>query len=44
LLLGHAPLDDAYADGIIRLVIDGIRSRRAPAARASAVAKASPLS
>jgi hypothetical protein len=35
LLLGHAPLDDAYAEGIIRLVIDGIRSRRTPAARPS---------
>src|SRR5665213_2942552 len=34
LLLGHAPLDDAYAEGIIRLVIDGIRARGMPAARA----------
>ncbi len=31
LLLGHAPLDDSYADGIVRIVIDGIRSRQAPA-------------
>ena len=27
LLLGHAPLDDAYADGIVRLVLEGIRGR-----------------
>ncbi len=27
LLLGHAPLDDAYADGIVRIVLDGIRPR-----------------
>jgi AcrR family transcriptional regulator len=27
LLLGHAPLDDAYADGIVRLVLDGVRVR-----------------
>lgn len=25
LLLGHAPLDDAYADSIVRVVLDGIR-------------------
>ena len=25
LLLGHAPLDDAYADGIVGTVLDGIR-------------------
>lgn len=29
LLLGHAPLDDAYADGIVRVVLDGIRPRDA---------------
>src|SRR5579885_1818955 len=27
LLLGHAPLDDAYADGIVRVAINGILSR-----------------
>jgi AcrR family transcriptional regulator len=30
LLLGHAPLDDADADGIVAIVIDGIRSRHEP--------------
>ncbi len=28
LLLGHAPLDDAYADGIVRTVLDGVRPRQ----------------
>lgn len=27
LLLGHAPLDDAYADAIVHVVLDGIRGR-----------------
>lgn len=27
LLLGHAPLDDAYADGIVDVVLNGIRAR-----------------
>jgi AcrR family transcriptional regulator len=31
LLLGHAPLDESYADGIVRLVLDGIRPRHASA-------------
>jgi AcrR family transcriptional regulator len=26
LLLGHAPLDDSYADGMVRIVVEGIRS------------------
>lgn len=29
LLLGHAPLDDAYADGIVRVVLEGVRPRNA---------------
>ena len=28
LLLGHAPLNDAYADGIVRMVLDGAHLRR----------------
>jgi AcrR family transcriptional regulator len=35
LLLGHAPLDDAYADGIVRVVLDGMRPRDAPARAAA---------
>jgi AcrR family transcriptional regulator len=31
LLLGHAPLDDAYADGIVRIVLDGVRKGSAAA-------------
>jgi len=31
LLLGHAPLNDAYADAIVRTVLDGLRSAPAGA-------------
>jgi len=31
LLLGHAPRNDAYADAIVRTVLDGLRSARAGA-------------
>jgi hypothetical protein len=27
LLLGHAPLDDAYADGVVDLLFNGVRAR-----------------
>lgn len=32
LLLGHAPLDDAYADGIVGVLLNGIRARGEQAA------------
>lgn len=38
LLLGHAPLDDAYADGIVRVAINGILSLGDAAERSSAAA------
>ena len=40
LLLGHAPLDDAYADGIVHIVLNGVRSLQAqprPVAEGSSV-------
>jgi AcrR family transcriptional regulator len=33
LLLGHAPLDDGYADGIVGVVLNGIRARGQVTAR-----------
>jgi len=44
LLLDHAPLDDAYADGIVDVVLNGIRVRTeaAPAPRSAATAGETP--
>ncbi len=42
LLLRHAPLDDDYADGIVDVVLNGIRARRAASLDSQAIAGGKP--